>query len=495
LSPKKSHPLRRAPAVPNSPGSFATFTRQISGVTVVDAATLLIETKGTYPLLPNDLAQIPVISLARAEGRSTQDFNAGAAAIGTGPYKFVRWVPGDRLELARNDDYWGGRQPWEKVVVRFIPNAAARVAALLAGDVDMIDAVPTTDVARLRDNKAITIASATSNRAIFLNLDGSREVSPFVQDNQGQPLKPNPLRDVRVRQAISLAIDRELITKHVMEGQAIPAAQLVPRDFFGASARLAIVAADTVVAKRLMEAAGHKDGFLLTLHTPNDRYVNDAKIAQAIAQMLARIGIRINVEAMPYSVFATRSSARNPEFKPDAQWLGIGQRGVLGRPDSRSADLRSHGWNRLEQSWPLLQRSVRHADRESKIHHRRCGSPEAARRCDGYRHERCGRYPLALPSQHLGDPRQGPLRSAHRREHIGYERLAGQVRFKRRPPLDNSSGLSDAHEERADGRQRVASNPAGRRCASALGRTHGAHRHDAGIRWGATVIAWSCFEK
>src|SRR5690606_2280697 len=123
-------------------------------------------------------------------------FNSGAAAIGTGPFRLVSWRKGDALELARNDAWWGPKPAWQRVTVRPIPREAARVAALLADDVDLIDQVPTTALADLRGRGDVRLAEAVTSRIIFLGLDSQRDRSPFVTDAEGRPLSPNPLKDV-----------------------------------------------------------------------------------------------------------------------------------------------------------------------------------------------------------------------------------------------------------------------------------------------------------
>jgi peptide/nickel transport system substrate-binding protein len=214
--------------VPNSPGPLTTNTGSIAESRIVDPLTIHFVTRAPTPLLPNDLSGIPIINRRFAEA-PTADFNSGAAAIGTGPYKLVSFTPGERIELARNDGYWGGQEPWEKVSLRLLTNASTRVTSLLAGDVDLIDSVPTAQIARLREDSRVGLFSVTSNRVINLMLDHAREPTPFAVDKaSGQPLARNPLRDARVRQALSLAINRPALCERVMEGQAAPAGQVLP---------------------------------------------------------------------------------------------------------------------------------------------------------------------------------------------------------------------------------------------------------------------------
>ncbi len=210
--------------------------------------------------------------------------------------------------LERNDAYWGTKPVWQRVTIRPIPNAASRLAALLAGDVDFIEDVPSTDIKSLKDNPKVTLAQAVSNRVIFLHMDTNRTDTPFAFDKSGKPLPKNPLLDLRVRQAMSKAINRQAIVDRVMEGVAIPASQLLPEGFFGVSPNLKVEPYDPAGAKKLLAEAGYPNGFQITLHGPNNRYINDSKICEAVAQMLSRVGIDTKVETMPQNIFFSRAS-------------------------------------------------------------------------------------------------------------------------------------------------------------------------------------------
>jgi peptide/nickel transport system substrate-binding protein len=299
--------IDRVPKVPNSPSPFTAYTKQIRKIDVVDPYTIRFRTATPYPLMPSDMTQVAIIAKAHAAA-STEDFNSGKAAIGTGPYKLVRYAKSDRIELARNDAWWGGRTPWEKVTLRILPQDAPRVAALLSGDVQVIENVPTSDVAKLRSNRQLSIYRAVSDRLIYLHLDSARDVSPFVTDRAGAPLAKNPLKDPRVRKALSKMINRPAIVERVMEGEAVMAGQLVPDFLFGATKNLAVETYDLDGAKKLLAEAGYPDGFGITIHTPNNRYINDEQIAQAVAQMLSRGGVATKVVAMPSATFFTQAT-------------------------------------------------------------------------------------------------------------------------------------------------------------------------------------------
>lgn len=301
--------FKRVPNVPNSPASFAAFVRPIVDIQTPDKYTLRMKTDKPHPLLPYDMVSVIILPKSVAETAKTEDFNSGKAMIGTGPFRYSEYVAGDRVVLKRNDQYWGTKPAWDNVRFRMITSAPARVAALLAGDVQMIEAVPTADIANLKKDKRVALSSAVSNRIIYLHIDSNREKnSPFVTTIDGKPMEANPLRDPRVRHAISKMIDRDAIVSRIMEGQAVPAGQLLPEQFFGTSKNLKPDKYDPAGAKKLLAEAGYPNGFGLTLHAPNNRYINDAAIAQAVAQFLSRNGIPTKLETMPSNVFFSRGS-------------------------------------------------------------------------------------------------------------------------------------------------------------------------------------------
>ena len=329
--------LQRPGMLAASPGPFTGFVKPIVAKKIIDPWTIRLRTATPYAMLPYDLDSIFIVSRRAAAGASSADFDSGKTAIGTGPYKLVRYARGDRIELARNDAYWGAKSPWDKVTLRIMPADSARVAALLAGDVDAIESIPTPDLTRLKKNPKFRLEQKVSWRTLFLHMDQYRDHSPGISDKSGRPLAKNPFKDARVRLALSKAINRRAIVKRVMEGNAIAAGNLVSPPVFGHVAALKPQAYDPRGAKKLLAQAGYADGFALTLAAPNNRYVNDEKIAQAVAQMLARVGIRTKVETMPASVYFGKARAGEFSFA----MLGWGSfsgdlalRALLATPDA-----------------------------------------------------------------------------------------------------------------------------------------------------------------
>ena len=306
--------IDRVAQIPNSPGPFVAYTKAIVGKQIVDPYTIRFKTAAPHPLMPNDLSTIYIVSRKVAIGASTEDFNNGKATVGSGRFRFVRYANGDRVELARNDAYWGEKAPWEKVTFRIVKNEASRVAALLSGDVDAIEQPPIADLPRVKSDPRFTVSSKISHRVIYFNFDHLERASPFVTGKDGKPLAKNPLRDLRVRKAISKAINRPAIAERVMEGQATPAGQLVSEKLFGNVPGMKAEAYDPDGAKKLLAEAGYPDGFNLTIHGPSGRYVNDEKIVQAVAQMLTRVGIASKVETAPMGPYSGRASKQEFSF-------------------------------------------------------------------------------------------------------------------------------------------------------------------------------------
>jgi peptide/nickel transport system substrate-binding protein len=349
----------RAPRVENSPSSFAIYSRAVAAMTAPDPLTLIVKTAGPYPLIPSEFSTIAILS-AKANGAGTvtfdrqecqgvgtypktEAFNAGTATIGTGPYKLVRFTKGDRIILERNDGYWGEKQAWQRVIFRPITSAGPRVAALLAGDVDLIENVPIQDLERIKSNPGYKVVQGLSARVIYLHFDYIDDAPPGVTDASGKPLGKNPFRNKRVREAISKAIDRDAIVARIMGGVAMSAGELLPPMMFGANKDMQAPKADVEGAKKLLAEAGYPNGFSVTLATPNDRYVNDAQIAQAVAQMLTRVGLKVGVEAMTASQFFAKRTRREFGFWL-AGWISdTGEMSAQIKPLAATPD-KDKGW-------------------------------------------------------------------------------------------------------------------------------------------------------
>jgi peptide/nickel transport system substrate-binding protein len=296
----------RIPTLLNSPSSFVFAVKPIVRAEVVDAHTLRLYTATPVPLMPYNLTSVAIVSKKLGDGMTTASFNDLRSAIGTGPYRVTSFMVGDQAIFQRNEKWWGPKPYWTTVNYRLVSDDAARIATLRAGDTDVIDQVPTRDVAALKTNPKVDIIALPGQRLIYLAPDATRMTTPFAFDQTGARLEANPLRDPRVRRALSLAINREGLKDRVMDGYAAPTGQLMPEGASGYEPAIPVDPYDPDHARKLLTDAGYPSGFGLTLHGPNNRYVNDAKLAEAVAQMWTRAGVKTAVEVMPAATFFSR---------------------------------------------------------------------------------------------------------------------------------------------------------------------------------------------
>ncbi|MFC7610182.1 ABC transporter substrate-binding protein [Teichococcus aestuarii] len=250
--------------------------------------------------------------------------------MGTGPYRLVSYASGSSIEVSRFDGWWGPRQDWEKVTFRIIPNPGARTAALLSGDVELIAAPSSSDLPRLRQEANIRIFERQGSRALFLSPDFSRTgESPYITDNDGKPLPTNPLRELKVRQALSLAINRQGLAERVQQGMAEATGQWMPPGAFGHNPAVPVPAFDVARARTLLAEAGYPQGFRITLHASNDRYPADAQTAQAVAQMWSRIGVATTVETLPFATYLTRMAKQEYSIVQNSWGSSTGEAGSV----------------------------------------------------------------------------------------------------------------------------------------------------------------------
>lgn len=304
--------------VPNSPGLYSSFIGTIASLVDLGDGRLEINTKAPDPNLMRSLSNIGIVenptgatltyddqTCGNDNWLSTNDFNSGATAAGIGHYKIGNFTPDVEIVLERNEDYYGEAAAYEKVTIKALPDNSARIAALLGGSVDVINAVPINGVDSILAAGNLELVSAPSTLAIFFLADQGQEPTPKVTGTDGK----NPFLDVRVRRALNLAINRTEIAETVMGGMAQPASQLIGEGIFGYNPDLPPYGYDPEAARALLAEAGYPNGFGLTLTAPADRYVNGAQVAQAVAAMLSQIGIDVTLETFPRSVYFERASA------------------------------------------------------------------------------------------------------------------------------------------------------------------------------------------
>ncbi len=303
--------LKRARNVPNSPGPLTIFVRYVQSTEVLDSHTIRIRTETPVPLLMELIGRVFIIPAKLGPQVVTEDFSAGRAMIGTGQYKFRSSSPGDKVVMGANTDYWGHKPEFGTVTLKFLSNAAARSAALLSGSVDVIEQISPSDIGLFQNRQDVSLYSTTSTRVIYIAMDQGRDESPYITDKDGKPMTVNPLKDRRVRLALSKMINRPAITERVLAGAGEPSGQIVPQGMGGYNPALPAIGFDLAGAKQLLTEAGYPNGFGLTVHGSNNRFPNDSQVTQAIGQMFTRGGLRVNgIEPLPYNVYAPGATQR-----------------------------------------------------------------------------------------------------------------------------------------------------------------------------------------
>jgi peptide/nickel transport system substrate-binding protein len=315
--------------------TYRGYLKDIASVEAKDAHTVIIKTKTPSSLLPWNLTSIGMVSAKAARDATEADFNGGKAAIGTGPFRWIKWTPGDRVVLEKNPRYWNGVEPWDKVVYRFIPNDSARVAALLSGDVDVIDQVPGNLTEQIASSPKTKLVEDTSVYMAYLAFDRWREVSPYVKDSNGAPLKTNPFRNPDVQNAVNMALNRTGLAQRIMHNAAVPTGQFAPENMQGYDPSLTVPAYNPKEAKALLAKAGYPNGFRLTIDCYNDRFAGDVQVCQAVASMLTAIGIQTTVDAMPSAIFFRRALSGGPDGTPEFSFFMT----MYGTPTGNSTNL------------------------------------------------------------------------------------------------------------------------------------------------------------
>jgi peptide/nickel transport system substrate-binding protein len=310
--------LCRVRNVPNSPGLYSSFISTIATVTDAGDGKVQITTKAPDPNLVRSLSNIGIVesptdtaltydeeTCGNDNWLDTNAFNDGSVSAGIGHYRVKGFTPDVEIVLERNDGYYGTAAAYDTVTIKSLPDNGARIAALLGGSVDVINALPINGVESITADGRFYLASAPSTLLIFLLPDQGQESTPKVTGTDGK----NPYLDPLVRQALNLAIDRDAIAETVMGGMAQPASQLIVGGVFGHNPEIKPYLYNPDKARELLAEAGYPDGFGLTLTAPSDRYVNGAQVAQAVAAMLTQIGLDVTLETFPKSVYFEKASA------------------------------------------------------------------------------------------------------------------------------------------------------------------------------------------
>jgi peptide/nickel transport system substrate-binding protein len=290
-------------------GTNQVYVTGIKEVKKIDDYTVDFLLEGPTPILLRNIVDFRIMSKAWSEknrSQNVQDYAkkeeiyASRNTNGTGPYIIKSWEPDKQIVFTANKSWWGKLDGnVTDVVYTPIKSDQTRISALLSGDVDIVTDVPTQDVERLRKDPKLKVQDGIEVRTIFLAMDQHNEELKY-SSVKGK----NPFKDVRVRKALNMAIDREAIRRVTMRGLSIPAGLLIAPGVHGYEKALDTpFKYDIGGAKKLLAEAGYPDGFEFTLDCPNNRYVNDEKVCQAIVSMWAKAGIRAKLNAIPFANF------------------------------------------------------------------------------------------------------------------------------------------------------------------------------------------------
>ena len=307
-------------------GTMQVYVGSVKEVKKVDDHTVDFLLSGPNPVLLRNIADFRIMSKAwsvKNKSENVQNYvakeesYASRNANGTGPYILKTWEPDKRVVFAANPDWWDKREGnVTDIVYTPIKADATRIAALLSGDVDMVTDLPPQDVTRLRSEAKLKVLDGHEVRTIFIGMDQHSDELKY-SSVKGK----NPFKDLRVRKALNLAVDREAIRRVTMRGLSIPAAIMVAPGVHGHSKDIDQAhALDVDGAKRLLAEAGYGSGFEFGLDCPNNRYVNDEEICQALVGMWARIGLKAKLNAQPMATFIQKIQ----KFDHDAYMLGWG---------------------------------------------------------------------------------------------------------------------------------------------------------------------------
>jgi peptide/nickel transport system substrate-binding protein len=285
--------------------NYAIYAQGIDKAVKVDESTIDVMLKGPNPVLMNQLTELRMMSKAWAEKnksvepkdiRTKDESFAHRNAMGTGPFMVKEWQPDQKMVMVRNPNWWGKLDGnVTEIVYTPIKSEATRVAALLSGEVDLVLDPSIQDLGRMRTNPAIKVMDGAENRTIFFGMD------QFRPELVGSNIKgKNPLKDMRVRKALYQAIDSATLNRVTMRGLSQPTGTLVAPQVNGWTKKVdARYPFNMDAAKKLLADAGYPDGFEVDFACPNNRYINDEEICQAVTGMWAKIGVKAKLRTLP----------------------------------------------------------------------------------------------------------------------------------------------------------------------------------------------------
>jgi peptide/nickel transport system substrate-binding protein len=307
-------------------GTMQIYVTGVKEVVKVDDHTVDFILSGPVPILLRNIVDFRIMSKSWSEkhrSQNVQDYAkkeetyASRNTNGTGPYMIKGWAPDKEIAFVHHKGWWGKLDGnVTDVVYNPVKSDATRVSALLAGDVDLVTDLPVQDVDRLRKDAKLKVLDGHEVRTIFIGMDQHNDELKY-SNVKGK----NPFKDVRVRRALNMAVDREAIKRVVMRGLSIPAGIMVAPGVHGYAKDIdVVIKPDPAGAKKLLAEAGYPDGFEFTVDCPNNRYVNDEKICQALVGMWAKAGLRVKLNSIPFANFIPKIL----NFDSSAYLLGWG---------------------------------------------------------------------------------------------------------------------------------------------------------------------------
>ncbi len=276
---------------------FVNIANSIASIETPDDYTVIFKTVKPVPWFAETMHQNFIVDMESSFNRDSGDYNT--KPIGTGAYKLVEWVKGSYIRMEANPNYWEGVPQFKIVEIKPITESSTRFAAIASRQADILTGVPVNLIAQIKKNPNIDVVSRPARRCIYMDI-GNKAGTPFG--------------DLRVRKAIAMAINEDEIIKTVMNGQATAAAQVPDTATIGYDASLQRLPYDPEGAKALLKEAGYPNGFDITIAGPNDRYVNDKQICEAVAKYLAKIGLNVNLDVKPKSIFFDELSKNKHMF-------------------------------------------------------------------------------------------------------------------------------------------------------------------------------------
>jgi peptide/nickel transport system substrate-binding protein len=307
-------------------GTMQIYVTGVKEIVKIDDHTVDFILSGPVPILLRNIVDFRIMSKSWSEknrSQNVQDYAkkeetyASRNTNGTGPYLIKGWAPDKEIVFVQNKQWWGKLDGnVTEVVYNPIKSDATRVSALLSGDVDLVTDLPVQDVDRLRKESKLKVLDGHEVRTIFIGMDQHRDELQYASV-KGK----NPFKDVRVRRALNMAVDREAIKRVTMRNLSIPAGIMVAPGVHGHAKDIDVVQKyDPAGAKKLLAEAGYPDGFEFTLDCPNNRYVNDERICQSLIGMWAKAGLRVKLNSMPFANFIPKIL----NFDSSAYMLGWG---------------------------------------------------------------------------------------------------------------------------------------------------------------------------